>query len=116
MHKFVHVGLAFPGVPKVRDLEPTITRVSSDWIRYSVTNWILWTDKRADEIYWALALNLDPQDQVLVAAIDHNQMFGFLSPWMWTWMQSKLPETGVVFGDDLRQQLTNALNPMLPKV
>jgi hypothetical protein len=38
MHRFVHVGLAFPGVPKMHDLEPAFGMVG-DWVRYAFNCW-----------------------------------------------------------------------------
>lgn len=114
MNRFLHVGFMFAGRPKVRDLEPAFVPLG-DWIRYSTHCWILWTDKPVFEVYRHLAARLDQKDQILIAAIDPNDAIGFLSPWMWTWMQSKNPLSGVVFGDDLRQAVVNDLNPMLPK-
>jgi hypothetical protein len=88
MHRFVHVGLVFPGVPKVRDLEPAFGMVG-DWVRYAYNCWILWTDRPIPEIYAALRQRLDHDDQILIVPIDLSHSMGYLSPWIWQWMRSK---------------------------
>jgi hypothetical protein len=108
------VGFAFNGPPRVRDLEPVFSSFGGDWIRYSTHCWILWTDKPVEDVYGALIRRLSPQDQILVAGINLYETFGYLSPWMWTWMHSKDPTSGVIFGDDLRRSLHDELDPMLP--
>lgn len=89
MNQFIHVGFAFPGVPKVLDLEPIITSVCDDWIRYSMTNWILWTSRDAKAIYSEIHQHVDTNDQLLVIPIEPNFCAGRLSPWIWDWINSK---------------------------
>lgn len=87
-NRFVHVGFSFPGVPKMRDLEPAFD-VLGDWVRYGATNWILWTDKPASEIVQRLVPSLDPQDNLFVAGIQTFDTFGRMPPWVWHWMSAK---------------------------
>jgi hypothetical protein len=88
MNRFVHVGLAFPGVPKVRDLELAFGMIG-DWVRYAFNCWILWTDRPIPEIYATLRQRLDHDDQILITPIDVSHCMGYLSPWIWQWMMSK---------------------------
>jgi hypothetical protein len=104
MNRFVHIGFAFHGVPKILDLEPVITTVG-DWIRYSALSWIVWTDKPVGEIYFTLRRYLDAQDQVLVVKLDMLDSFGTLSPWIWEWINSKTGSTTVVTGRALEEAL-----------
>ena len=80
-NRFVHVGFVFPGAIKMRDLEPAFSLLGDDWIRYSALSWMIWTNKSTPEIYSVLLPFLDAKDQVLVVGIDHQDAFGFLSPW-----------------------------------
>jgi hypothetical protein len=81
-HKFIHVGFAFPGALKMRDLEPAFHSLGDDWIRYSATNWIVWTDKQAFEIFLIVRPFLDDQDQVLITPMNVHEAFGMLAPWI----------------------------------
>jgi hypothetical protein len=101
MHRFVHVGLIFPGVPKVRDLELPFS-VVGDWVRYAFNCWIVWTDKPIPEIYTILRQRLDRDDQILIAPIDVSHSIGYLTPWIWHWMQSK---GAVLAGDQPTQNV-----------
>lgn len=89
MNALIHVGFAFPGVPKMRDLEPIMSAIADDWIRYSSTNWILWTSRTAPEILNVIFTNIDPQDNVLVSPFDAKGCIGRLPQWAWTWLNTK---------------------------
>lgn len=89
MNRFIHIGFAFPGVPKVLDIEPRINSISQDWVRYAPNNWILWTDRSPAEVYAAIERGIDAEDQVLIVAIDFNWCFGKIAPWIWTWIEAK---------------------------
>jgi hypothetical protein len=107
MFRFMHIGFHFAGVPKVRDLEPPMT-VVGDWIRYSALSWIVWTDKSAADIYLALRGSFDKDDQVLIAKLEMTDCIGSLSPWIWTWINSKVP--GVRTGNTM-DELLQLLKP-----
>jgi len=113
MHRLMHISFHFPGVPKVRDLEPVISAIGDDWIRYSVTSWILWTDKPAIEIYNRIRPHLDKDDQVLIIKMEMGEGFGWLSPWIWTWINSKVPGM-VTTGEDLDKLLLAPPPPTPP--
>jgi hypothetical protein len=99
----MHVGFAFAGVPKILDLEPVFNAMGDDWIRYSNTNWIMWTEKNAATLYRTLESHLDTFDNVFIAPFDATGAFGRLQPWMWDWMRLR---------QDVIQQLY--LAPPLP--
>jgi hypothetical protein len=98
-HRFVHVGFAFVGLPRILDLQPIFTGIG-DWIRYSPLCWIVWTDKPLSEIAALLKMSIDTNDQVLVAEIQVPNVTGYLSPWIWQWMNAK-------------QLSSSATNPLL---
>ena len=102
MNRFVHVGFSFPGPPKMRDLEPVFTQLSQDWLRYSSTNWILWTDKSLEEIMAGVNPHLDDPDQVFMVPFDlSTQVLGIISPWIWDWMRNK--GSTIITGNTLKE-------------
>jgi|ERR1700728_123094 hypothetical protein len=113
MHRFMHVGFTFAGVPKVLDLEPAFYAIGDDWIRYSATSWIIWTERPATEIFARLRPHIDANDQVWVIKIDLTDSFGSLSPWIWTWINSKIPRA-VSTGDAADRLLPPLLMPPPP--
>jgi hypothetical protein len=98
MYRFIHVGFAFAGVPKIRDLEPAFFALGDDWVRYSALSWIVWTAKPTSELFVRLRPFIDVKDQMLIAPIVVEEAFGTLTPWIWTWMQSKDPHTAILTG------------------
>jgi len=105
-HRFVHVGFAFPGAVKMRDLEPVFTTIG-DWVRYSPLSWIVWTDHDAASIFLQLLPFLDSADQVLIAKIEPSDAIGRLTPWIWTWMHAK--QASVSATDPMQQALVRQL-------
>lgn len=94
-HHLFHVGFMFPGVPKVRDLEPIFGSLG-DWIRYSQTGWLLWSETDNKAILAALCGGIDDNDLVVLTRLDDGNggFSGKLQPWMWQWVRSKL--SGIV--------------------
>jgi hypothetical protein len=104
MHRFVHIGFAFPGAIKMRDLEPVMGTIG-DWVRYSPLSWIVWTDMPTGSIFARLRPYLDSQDQVLIAPLNLQDSFGSLSPWIWTWINSKTTAPTISHGATLEEML-----------
>jgi hypothetical protein len=104
MYRFLHIGFSFPGVPKMRDLEPVISTIG-DWVRYSALSWIVWTDRPTGEVFLTIRQYLDPQDQIFIVKIDPLDSFGSIGPWFWSWINSKTPSPSVRSGDDLANLL-----------
>src|SRR5258708_39879880 len=110
MYRFVHVGFAFPRVPKMRDLETGFHALGDDWIRYSALSWILWTEKSTPDLFVRLRPFLDRDDQVLIVPLNIMEAFGTLSPWIWHWINSKAPET-TISGKPVEDLLSKYLPP-----
>lgn len=106
-HRFVQVSFMFADRLKLQELEPVFTAIGDDWVRISALSWVLWTNKPAAHIFTLLRPYMSPQDQVLISALSNNDLFGFMSPWIWAWFNSKVPNwtvTGVA-ADNLRHLL-----------
>jgi hypothetical protein len=88
-HKFLHVGLMFAGLPKTSELDATVTLVSDDWIRYANNNWILWTERSAENVYNALKPVIGTNDQMLIVGLDMTERNGWLARWVWEWIAAK---------------------------
>lgn len=90
MSRFIHIGFAFPGAAKTKVLEPVVSQ-AGDWIRYSASAWIVWTDKNPDQIYNLLAPHLTTHEQVLIAYLDLPSGYqGWMPKWVWDWISGKL--------------------------
>ena len=96
-HRFMHVAFHFAEKFKIQELEAVMTAIADDWIRVSALSWVLWTDKPAAHIFALLEPHLDKQnDQVLMHVFQQDVVigadtFGYLAPWIWDWLNSKIP-------------------------
>lgn len=96
-HQMFHINFMFPGVPKVLDLEPHFNGLG-DWVRYSQTGWLLWTDKSARDLLHVLSEVIDPPDMLVISLMPQDGGFAaVLQPWMWNWIKTKM---SVVTADD----------------
>jgi hypothetical protein len=119
--RFLHVGFVF-SVPldlnRTLQIDNVMRTFGDDWVRYSATNWIVWTDKSADEIFQRIKPYIFGQEQVLVAAIDMNDRSGWLTPVLWQWMDAKPREPNKTLASILNALYppppTPQLNPLLP--
>jgi hypothetical protein len=110
MYRFVHISFAFAGVPKMRDLEPAMSLVG-DWVRYSALSWIVWTDKRTEQILATILPFLDGNDNVFIVGMVLRDSMGRLPPWVWAWINSKTSSPSVTTGNDVLQRLMRLAGP-----
>ncbi len=104
MPNLYHISFGFKGVPKVRDLEPAFSDFEDDWIRLSPFMWMLWSPKSPMELYQRLRPLVDDADTFFVSQVDTSQCVGFLDPWVWNWINQKLPGS-ILTGDELNRLL-----------
>lgn len=88
--KLYHISFAFPGVPKMRDLEPAFSDAGDDWIRISATVWVVYTAKGSAELYYRVIALLDASDQFLITQMTDFQTAGRLPQWAWDWINAKV--------------------------
>jgi hypothetical protein len=91
VHRIYQISFVFGGVPKVRDLEQAFADHDDDWARVAPTLWLLWSPKNTNEIYYRLRPLLDAADLFLVSEIAHRSISGSMPPWVWNWINSKVP-------------------------
>ena len=88
MPKFLHVGFNFAGPLKIKELEPAFSSVG-DWLRYSSSCWIIWTERSAQDVFSALKPYLVNDDQFLIVEINMYERNGWLPEWVWGWMNAR---------------------------
>ncbi len=110
-NKFILVSLTFPGVPKIRDLEPVMTLLSTDWVRHGPTSWILWSTLETQPIYNVLVHHLDSHDLLIVTEIDVLSLVGRQPQCVWDWFNAK----GQKFVDPTGPNYLSSSTPLIPK-
>ena|ERR671910_336165 len=72
--------------------------LGDEWIRYSVTNWRVWSEKSTMTITERLDPALDTRDAYLVSSIDPSDFTGKLPRWAWDWIRARVPD--IVLGSE----------------
>lgn len=85
-NRFLHIGINYLTPPNAETVARALDFYAPDWLRYSQNNWIVWTDKSAQQLTDFLRAYL-PNDQYLVLPIDHTQnVQGWMSQMVWDWL------------------------------
>lgn len=63
-----------------------ILGVAGDWLRFSGTTWILFSDRSRIEIGSAIRTALTPEDSDLTAAVDPDDLYGWAPGWIEEWI------------------------------
>lgn len=101
--KFLHIGFVFTGPPRVKDLEPVFDASGDDWMRYSASNWIVWTERSAAQWYSIISPHIALSEQVLIIGVDMNERYGWLTRSLWDWMDVRRGTSRVLLGEILAQ-------------
>jgi hypothetical protein len=96
MYRLYHLSFGFAGVPKMRDLEVAFSAPGDDWIRISATNWVVWTERDPNQLYFSLLPLLDINDNFLITAFAPAGTSGRLPMWAWSRINSKVAGTVAV--------------------
>lgn len=83
--RYLHVAFSFRTENKSLALEPVFNK-AIDWIRYTPTNWLLWTNRDAADWYRRVKPILDDGDHVFIAEVDLDQRAGWLPKSVWNWI------------------------------
>jgi hypothetical protein len=89
--RYVYVGLSYPGnvpvEPNVAGVDAVVNSESQDWMRYNWLSYILWTPSDCEIIVRKIRRVPGMQDFcVLAVALNFEDCFGFLPPWLWDWL------------------------------
>jgi hypothetical protein len=95
-YRFVHCGLVFaiPAEQRYAAIDPVFDATGDDWVRYSYSSWLIWTEKSADHLFSLLQPFLYPAEQALVVGVDMTFRSGRMHPAIWEWMDLKLRGQG----------------------
>jgi hypothetical protein len=87
--RFLHVGVAYnSGFPLAPETLDEVFDKALGWVRYSDTNWILWTTTSAADWTVRVRQRLSPGDHVFICRLDMNERQGWLPRWIWDWMRN----------------------------
>lgn len=66
-----------------------------DWLRFSSTNWFIYSDKPSIEIYRALTAVLTKDDSEIVMKADPSDYSGWSAKWVDDWLKAKVSPPSV---------------------
>jgi hypothetical protein len=102
----------FPIVARSEGIDNILDMFDADWVRYAANNWLVWTHRTPEELYTVLKPHLFQDEHILVVPIDVTQKNGYLSQWLWEWMEQKLRNPEVTMTEILNQlALPNSSGP-----
>jgi len=85
--RWVATALTVPNVEAIdRALGPY-----GDWLRYSGTTWLSFTEFSASALRESVRLNLKDEDNLLIIRGEPSDYEGWSQPWVWKWIQDKIP-------------------------
>jgi hypothetical protein len=115
MHRYFHLSIHYRSVPVPENLEPVISVVADDWIRYNSNSWVLWTDKTPSTLEEMIAGCMLAGDGFLLLEITLAQFraFGRAEQWIWDWLNTPRTRKEYLPGPP---PTLNALNALLPSL
>lgn len=88
MHRYLHLGVA-ASEWHFKEVMEIIPMIASDWIFYSGSTWVLWTEHEAAFINGALRAKLGEKAMFLLLEIDLTKpVFGFMPGPIWDWLNT----------------------------
>lgn len=88
-HRFYQIGIQFPTLPRSPAIDSILDWNNLDWVRFSESNWLIWTDKHANQLYQLIGPHLFQTEQIFIVAIDERDRAGMLTQWIWNWLDAK---------------------------
>ncbi len=86
-HAFLHITFNFHQRPLAVELEPLMTTLGDDWIRYAPNCWILYTKQPISNVYNALVSQINQFDNLLILeVVQGQQIYGWHQQWVWDWL------------------------------
>jgi hypothetical protein len=86
-NKYLHVGFNWVGTPKTNDLESVFYACGSDWLRYSISGWIVYTAYSISEVVDIIKPHIGPNDHMIIFEVTSlGQSNGWMPKWVWDWV------------------------------
>jgi hypothetical protein len=85
MHRFLLLSIGYSVIANPQALEPAISVIADDWVRFNSNSWILWTDKTIFTCFEIIKGRLLPNDQFLMVKLDTTERHGWEPQWVWEW-------------------------------
>lgn len=86
--RFIHLGVNFgANIPGTVAVDAHLNIVAPDWLRYSNTTWLIWTDLPMETLVERMKPAFIEGDQYLFAGIDTTHgMQGMFTQFVWDWI------------------------------
>jgi len=88
-NRFLHIGINFKtpnDIIRINTLAGAMDVIAPDWLRYTPTNWLVYTDKTAQQMTDALRPFLQ-NDEYLILPIDiTGDRQGWMTKMVWDWL------------------------------
>jgi hypothetical protein len=82
--KYLHIGFS-GGTQPTQDAMDSLLRQSSDWLRYSPSAWIVYTNQSQN--WWTDQLRLiKAESKFLIFEISPATKWGWADKWIWEWL------------------------------
>ena len=72
-------------------IEGALSSVVQDWLRFTTYQYIVLTDRGAEQIYRAVIAQLPPESHVLVMALEAGDRHGYVSQMVLDWVKRNSP-------------------------
>jgi len=91
-HRLYSVSVLWSsGIPKVEDVDRVLSiSVGDEWIRFSPTQWFVWTSKTTENLTQLLRGAVLPHNQCVVCALSLEAADGAAPEWVWKWLNDKM--------------------------
>lgn len=98
-HRLLHIGGVFPSFPKTPMVDAALNAIGDEWIRYASNSWIIWTARSAAELFAMIKPAFGLDDQVFIVELNAKERGGWLSAWIWQWIDAKIKGQDETLGD-----------------
>lgn len=76
--------------PRPTVVEDKLNYTSKDWIRFSNSQWFVWTSTPKAQLVSELRTIVLDDEQFAVMALMPEAADGFAKPWIWEWINDKM--------------------------
>jgi len=76
--------------PAVHEVDETLSNLEGDWIRFSPSQWYLFTDLDLPTVARTVRPVVSTECYCVITAIESIAAQGCAPEWLWTWLNSKM--------------------------